>query len=268
LDSNGWCAGESSASLMSPPTLWLVLCASGFAQVASLLSSEIPVAKTPNNNGSCGLDAFAPPILAECTEPLAPGVADIRGTWVGDMGAEVIQRIEQCGDRVVIAGPGGDGSKFVIRDALHADGTYENGVNDYVQSKLPECVDLVVAAVFEKNCYQFMNKALGGGVSVQRCAMPNGTMLFDYGDMGRFIFTNSNPMTVTCQQLKDVYKAHGCCGMPEKQIAVDTDWCGAVQSTVTCSDIKHHYKANKCCGSPEKIVNKPGWCQYTPSQFL
>ena len=43
------------------------------------------------------------PILSECTEPLAEGVVDMRGLWLGHSdGVEHLERIEQCGNRVVI----------------------------------------------------------------------------------------------------------------------------------------------------------------------
>ena len=73
-----------------------------------------------------------PPILANCTEPLAPGVTDMRGLWKADA-VEVdgqplddvshVERVEQCGNRVVITAGG------IVHDMV-SDGTLENGVND------------------------------------------------------------------------------------------------------------------------------------------
>ena len=96
-------------------------------------ADDIPVAHTPT--GGYG-DEMPPPVLAACTEPLAPGAIDMRGTWravevtwkLGDPPepdpmARHVQRIEQCGDRVCITAGG------VVHD-MRADGTVEHGVND------------------------------------------------------------------------------------------------------------------------------------------
>jgi len=95
-------------------------------------ADEIPVAHTPE--GGYG-DTMPAPILAGCTEPLAPGAPDLRGvwrvvavTWAGDAPApdpvaNHVERIEQCGDRVCITSTG------VIHD-MRADGTAEHGVHD------------------------------------------------------------------------------------------------------------------------------------------
>lgn len=72
-----------------------------------------------------------PPVLAACTEPIAPGLPDFRGLWRAfevtvagqPVQANYSERIEQAGSRVVITAGG------VIHDMM-ADGTLENGVND------------------------------------------------------------------------------------------------------------------------------------------
>jgi hypothetical protein len=60
------------------------------------------------NIPGCSYSHFPLPILAECTEPLAPGAADIRGLWVGVEGGHVdhVERIEQCGRRTVVTSSG------------------------------------------------------------------------------------------------------------------------------------------------------------------
>ena len=64
------------------------------------------------------------PILSECTEPLAEGVVDMRGLWLGHSdGVEHLERIEQCGNRVVITTSG------IIHD-FRVDGTLKNGARD------------------------------------------------------------------------------------------------------------------------------------------
>jgi hypothetical protein len=45
------------------------------------------------------------PILAECTEPLVEGADDIRGLWQ-EVGDGHVERVEQCGRRVVITSAG------------------------------------------------------------------------------------------------------------------------------------------------------------------
>ena len=56
-------------------------------------ANDIPKAYTPG----CALEDVPLPILAECTEPLAPGVVDMRGLWKGVSGrVGHLERIEQC----------------------------------------------------------------------------------------------------------------------------------------------------------------------------
>ena len=104
-------------------------------------ADDIPVAHTPvAADGSCGWIEWPTPILADCTEPLVEGAPDLRGVWQVVEGDRVghIERIEQCGDRVVITSGG------VIHD-MRADGTLANGVRDV--SAL-NCAPLEVAADF------------------------------------------------------------------------------------------------------------------------
>ena len=86
-----------------------------------VLAEDIAVAHTPG----CGWEKFPRPVLATCTEALVDGAPDLRGIWQTFEGAFVgrVERIEQCGDRVVIT------SGKVTHD-MRADGTLENGVND------------------------------------------------------------------------------------------------------------------------------------------
>jgi len=80
-------------------------------------ADDIPVAHTPG----CGWDEFPPPILKTCTEPLVPEAPDLRGLWEAYSGmVGHIERIEQCGNRVVITSGG------IIHD-MRADGALENG---------------------------------------------------------------------------------------------------------------------------------------------
>jgi hypothetical protein len=68
------------------------------------MSVDIPKGNTPG----CGYTHFPLPILAECTEPLIDGAADIRGLWIGVQGGHIghVERIEQCGSRTVVTSSG------------------------------------------------------------------------------------------------------------------------------------------------------------------
>ena len=83
-------------------------------------ANDIPKAYTPG----CSYTTIPMPILAECTEPLAEGVVDMRGLWLGiSDGDEHLERIEQCGNRVVI-------TAFGIVHDFRLDGTLKNGARD------------------------------------------------------------------------------------------------------------------------------------------
>ena len=84
------------------------------------LANDIPKAYTPG----CSYTTIPMPILAECTEPLAEGVVDMRGLWLGISGrVGHLERIEQCGNRVVVTAHG------IIHD-FRVDGTLKNGARD------------------------------------------------------------------------------------------------------------------------------------------
>ncbi len=112
-------------------------------------ADDIPLATTPP--GGYGT-TMPPPILADCTEPLSSDAADLRGMWqiVGpETDGDVVpvggvQRVEQCGNRLVITSGG------VIHD-MRVDGTLENGVNDVAASDFTTPVR--VAASWEDNVH-------------------------------------------------------------------------------------------------------------------
>ena len=83
-------------------------------------ADDIPKAYTPG----CGYSQVPMPILAECSEPLAEGIVDMRGLWQGISGRKgFLERIEQCGNRVVVTGHN------LIHD-FRLDGTLRNGARD------------------------------------------------------------------------------------------------------------------------------------------
>ena len=71
---------------------------------SGLRAVDIPKGNTPG----CGYDYFPLPILSACTEPLPAEADDIRGVWRGVSGGHLghVERIEQCGSRVVVTTSG------------------------------------------------------------------------------------------------------------------------------------------------------------------
>lgn len=130
---------------------------------------DIPVAFTPP--GGYG-DVLPDPILAGCTDPLADGAPDLRGTWhvieaIDDAGHALpdhhpirrhSERIEQAGDRVVITAGG------VVHDMV-ADGTLDHGVHDVLAADFT--TPIVVAAAFEDGVLVLRPDGLPG-VEVRR----------------------------------------------------------------------------------------------------
>lgn len=129
---------------------------------------EIPTAFTPT--GGYGAH-MPPPVLANCSDPLAPGIPDLRGLWraidvrVGGQVAPAshriwqhVERIEQAANRVVITAGG------VVHD-LYADGTFDNGVNDVMAADFVTPIN--VAGSFENGVLVLRPSGLQG-VEVKR----------------------------------------------------------------------------------------------------
>ncbi len=126
----------------------------GEIQVRSGTADDIAVAHTPP--GGYG-NAFPEPVLAGCTETLPPGAPDLRGMWKA-VAVEIdvdgtpqpappehrayrhVERIEQCGDRLVVTAGG------VIHD-MRCDGTEEHGVHDVAEFDF--ATPITVVATFE-----------------------------------------------------------------------------------------------------------------------
>src|SRR5574341_58963 len=118
-------------------------------QARTVTADDIPVAHTPEGGWR---GEMPPPILGSCTEPLAPDAPDLRGLWKairverdgqplpGHALNNHVERIEQCGNRVVVTAEG------VIHD-MRSDGTLENGVNDVAAATLDQRIQ--VAALFK-----------------------------------------------------------------------------------------------------------------------
>jgi len=82
--------------------------------------------------------------LADCTEPLPPGVPDLRGLWA-DEGH--VERIEQCGNLVIIVGDN-------YTHGGYATGEVADGVDDFAADGT--CTRRIeVALAYEGNALQF-----------------------------------------------------------------------------------------------------------------
>jgi hypothetical protein len=154
---------------LAAPAALLLLASAAQAQApgrAVVLAGDIPVAHTPPGFWK----TFPAPVLARCTEPLAPGAPDLRGVWTGDNGGKThIERIQQCGDRVVIEGDG-------VTHDMRADGVLAHGVDDIA---FGTARPIKVAAVFENNGLSL--KPFGGPTRVTR-VLKGDVLVFTYID--------------------------------------------------------------------------------------
>ena len=112
-------------------------------------ADDIPIAHTPP--GGYG-DVMPPPVLASCTEALVEGAPDLRGIWhttsievAGEPAPDHpacahVERIEQCGDRIVITAGG------VVHD-MRCDGTEQHGVHDVAEFDFT--TPIIVVATYE-----------------------------------------------------------------------------------------------------------------------
>jgi hypothetical protein len=143
-------------------------------------ADEIPVAHTPD--GGYGEEMPAA-VLSGCTEPLADGAPDMRGLWRAvsvewkngpapdpDPIADHTERIEQCGDRVVVTSTG------IIHD-MRADGTVENGVHDVT----PEGQPISVVCTFEDGVHVLRPEGMPG-IEVTR-RLDGNQLIWDYGPL-------------------------------------------------------------------------------------
>jgi hypothetical protein len=173
-------------------------------------ADDIPVAHTPP--GGYG-NTFPPPVLARCTEPLVDGAPDLRGIWKavrverdGELVPESdrlyhwVERIEQCGDRIVDMGGG------TIADG-RADGTAENGVHDVLVFDYKTPIHVLVTYeegttyVLQPMLVSVIARALPAvdipwqwlpvrvpGLRITRRLDPDGHMVWDRPDQG-FVMT-------------------------------------------------------------------------------
>ena len=130
-------------------------------------ADDISKAYTPG----CGYSQVPMPILAECSEPLAEGIVDMRGLWHGISGRKgFLERIEQCGNRVVVTGHN------LIHD-FRLDGTLRNGARDVG----PACENFNSAILFKDEVMTFRLFNLFDTVSRR---MDGEEMIFTFVDGG------------------------------------------------------------------------------------
>jgi hypothetical protein len=187
--------------------------ASASTTAATAVSADdIPVAHTPPGGYR---DKFPPPVLAACTEPIVKGAPELRGLWKTlhaeqaeesssrmlsvarflfwkTLGVErtrkpvpaghpiyaYVERIEQCGDRIVDMGGG------TISDA-RADGSEENGVHDV--SAFDFETPIHVIASYEEGVFVLRPPHLP--IEVTRRLDAAGLMLWHRPDLGDMIVT-------------------------------------------------------------------------------
>jgi len=117
-------------------------------------ATDFAVAHTPPGGYGSVMPA---PILDGCTEPLIAGAPDLRGMWkVASVEVDGepappshpvhghIQRIEQCGDRLVVTAGG------IIHD-MRCDGTEANGVHDVLEMDFS--TPITVIATYEDDVH-------------------------------------------------------------------------------------------------------------------
>jgi hypothetical protein len=175
-------------------------------------ADDIPVAHTPP--GGYGA-RFPEPVLAACTEPIVMGAPDLRGLWrtlraeqaeesssrllsllrflfwqtlgvervrkpvpAGHPIYSYVERIEQCGNRIVDVGGG------TIADA-RADGTEENGVHDV--SAFDFETPITVIATFEDGVFVLRPPSLP--IEITRRLDADGHLVWHRPDLGDRIVT-------------------------------------------------------------------------------
>lgn len=195
-----------------PPTGEANAASASETAATSVSASDIPVSHTPPGGYR---DKFPKPVLATCTEPLVKGAPDLRGLWKTlraeqaeesssrmfsvlrflfwkTLGVErtrtpvpaghpiyfYVERIEQCGDRIVDIGGG------TIADA-RADGSEENGVHDV--SAFDFKTPIHVVASYENGVFVLSPPSIP--IEVTRRLDAAGHMVWHRPDLGDLIVT-------------------------------------------------------------------------------
>lgn len=135
-----------------------------------LRADDIPRAYSPP---SCRWEEFPQPVLAGCREPLAPDAADLRGLWQVVEGGRPghVERIEQCGNRVVITTSG------IIHD-FRTDGTLAHGANDVN----PDCMRIYAAIDWRDGVLHF--EPFGLPITIVTRRLENDELIWTYPGYG------------------------------------------------------------------------------------
>ena len=144
---------------------------------SGLRAANIPKGNTPG----CGYDHFPLPVLAACTEPLPAEADDIRGLWRGVSGGHIghVERIEQCGSRVVVTTSG------LIHD-YGPNSTSGLNTNDTEGSVLftlrgeEQCLRTSASMIWEEKTLNFY--AFGWGPRVVRRYRDGDELIWEYLD--------------------------------------------------------------------------------------
>jgi len=119
-------------SIFEPGAADVDYCRPAALDGAGPAADDIPKAYTPG----CGWARWPGPVLASCREPLSAGARDLRGLWRStDPSRPHVERIEQCGDRMVVTTAG------IIHD-FRTDGTLARGADDV---EPPRCLRIRAA---------------------------------------------------------------------------------------------------------------------------
>jgi hypothetical protein len=140
------------------------------------LAADIPKANTPG----CSYDHFPLPILSACTETLPTDADDIRGLWIGVTGkVGHVERIEQCGARVVVTSSG------IIHD-LGPNSTSSHNSNDteggvlFTIGDQEYCPRTSAGALWNKGVLNF--RVLGWGPIVVKRYREDEQLVWEYAD--------------------------------------------------------------------------------------
>ncbi|ARN75218.1 hypothetical protein [Oceanicoccus sagamiensis] len=142
-------------------------------------AAQIPKGNTPG----CGYDHFPLPILAECTEPLAEGVDDIRGLWQAVSGkVGHVERWEQCGSRQVLTGAGviHDGGPNLNADTIGLNSNDTEGSVLFLLGDKEYCGRSSASMTWRNNVLEF--NAFGWGPVVVNRYLRDDQLIWEYAD--------------------------------------------------------------------------------------
>ncbi len=144
-------------------------------------SGKLAVDIAKGNTPGCSYRHFPLPVLAACTEPLIGGADDIRGLWQAVEGGhpDHVERIEQCGGRVVVTSSG------IIHDS-GPNSTLGENTNDTQGSVLfkigdtPYCPRTSARMIWNQGVLEF--HAFGWGPVVVRRYLDGEQLVWEYAD--------------------------------------------------------------------------------------